>query len=141
MRWRRALQMGSCFYLGLGSIQPSQLYISRVKLVRVQRTWRPPRLETLAPIPVVLLDGIVTSTDGHTRALAAYREGVSGVPVYWDEDALDLEAYRICVGWCREAGIHTLRDLEGRLLAETDYQTLWLGRCQEMQATLASTRE
>ena len=76
MRWRRALQMGSCFYLGLGSIQPSQLYISRVKLVRVQRTWGPPRLETLAPIPVVLLDGIVTSTDGHTRALAAYRESI-----------------------------------------------------------------
>jgi hypothetical protein len=128
--------VGRVFSLPLTEIQPSQLYISTAKLARIAAWWQPPRAATLPPIPVKLLDGIVTFTDGHTRALAAYRRGFRSLPVYWDPDDLDWEAYRICVVWCRAAAIRTVMDLNDRLLAPDLYDVLWLDRCRSMQAGL-----
>lgn len=128
-------------YLPLSALQPSQLYISVAKLTAVEAQWRPPLLETLEPIPIKALDGRLVLTDGHTRAYAAFRHGFTEVPIVWDEDALDWDAYRICVAWCLEAGITTVMDLAGRLLAAEDYEVLWHERCRVMQATLAARRE
>ncbi|MCU0520188.1 MAG: ParB N-terminal domain-containing protein [Anaerolineae bacterium] len=128
------------FRLSLAQIQPSQLYINTAKLADVVAWWDPPQLGALPPIPVKALDGRIVATDGHTRAFAAYRNGFREVPVVWDEDDLDWEAYRICVDWCLAEGIHTVMDLEGRLLAPKDYDLLWLGRCAAMQDDLAARR-
>jgi len=129
------------FLLPLTEIQPSQLYISTAKLADVLRWWNPTRLETLPPIPVKALNGRIVATDGHTRALAAYRCGFDRVPVVWDEDNLDWEAYQICVDWCLAEGIRSAPDLEGRLLAPEDYDVLWLGRCAAMQDALEVRRQ
>jgi hypothetical protein len=126
--------------LPLVQIQPSQLYISTRKLADVLEWWDPPRLETLPPIPVKVLDGRAVATDGHTRAFAAYRCGFDLAPIVWDEDNLDWEAYRVCVDWCLAARIRTVMDLEGRLLEPEDYDVLWLGRCAAMQEELAARR-
>lgn len=132
--------MSDLFLLPLTDIQPSQLYISTTKLADVLGWWNPPLLETLPPIPVKVLDGRTVATDGHTRAYAANRCGFDQVPVIWDEDDLDWEAYRICVDWCLEQGIRTVMDLEGRLLVPEEYDVLWLGRCAAMQEGLAARR-
>ena len=132
--------MADSFPLSLAEIQPSQLFISTAKLARLLATWGPPHIEALPPVPVKHLDGRIVATDGHTRAFAAYRRGFSEVPVYWDEDDLDWEAYRICVDWCLAEGIRTVTDLEGRLLAPEDYDVLWLGRCRAMHEMLALRR-
>jgi hypothetical protein len=79
-------------------------------------------------------------TDGHTRAFAAFLSGMQEIPTFWDEDELDWETYRICVRWCKEAGVRSVGDLVGRLLGPEDYQRLWRGRCQEMHAELAARR-
>jgi hypothetical protein len=130
--------------LPLTQIQPSQLYISAVKLARVNDWWQPPCLESLTPIPVVRLVGgnrdcvgDIVATDGHTRAFAAYRAGFTEVPVIWDTDDLDWRAYRICVDWCRAEGIRTVMDLAGRVVGPEDYQRLWLDRCRRMHDELA----
>lgn len=128
------------FLLRLSLMQPSQLYLSEAKLAHVMARWWPRRPGTLSPIPVRLLDGIIVSTDGHTRAFAAYRERFAEVPVYWDEDKLDWEAYRVCVAWCRAEGIRTIRDLEGRIVSPETYTTCWLERCRAMQEALAVRR-
>ena len=128
------------FRLPLTDIQPSQLYICTAKLADVLASWDPPHLGTLPPIPIKALNGRIVATDGHTRAFAAYCCGFSEVPVVWDEDDLDWEAYQICVDWCLAEGIRTAMDLEGRLLAPEDYDVLWLGRCAEMQDGLAARR-
>jgi len=73
--------------------------------------------------------------------LAAYRCGFDRVPVVWDEDDLDWEAYRICVDWCLAEGIRSALDLEGRLLVPEDYDVLWLGRCVAMQEALEVRRQ
>lgn len=132
--------MADPFLFSLFKIQPSQLYVSTAKLADVLAWWDPPRLETLPPIPVKALDDRIVATDGHTRALAAYRCGFREVPVVWDEDDLDWEAYRICVDWCLAAGIRSAVDLEGRLLSPEDYGVLWLGRCGAMQDALEARR-
>jgi hypothetical protein len=126
--------------LPLVQIQPSQLYISSAKLARVRSWWYPPSVDTLSPIPVVLLDGITVATDGHTRAFAARRAGLDALPVVWDTDKLDVDAYRICVDWCRTDGIRTVMDLEGRVIEPAAYEDLWLGRCRKMHEELERKR-
>ncbi|HOS79942.1 MAG TPA: ParB/Srx family N-terminal domain-containing protein [Anaerolineae bacterium] len=128
-------------YLPLKALQPSQLYISVAKLAAVAARWQPPSLETLEPIPIKALDGRLVLTDGHTRAYAALRHGFTEIPIVWDEEALDWDAYRICVAWCLEAGITTVMDLAERLLTAEDDEVLWHERCRVMQATLAVQRE
>ena len=128
------------FRLPLAQLQPSQLYISKTKLARVQSWWQPPTLETLEPLPVKRLNGRVILTDGHTRAFAAYRHGFTEVPVFWDEDELDWIAYQICVDWCLDEGIRTIADLENRVISPADYDVLWLNRCRVMQVKLAENR-
>ena len=122
----------------LEEIQPSQLFISAEKLARVEADFDP---ERLAPLPVKMLGGRVIFTDGHTRALAAFRRGIAEVAVYWDEDELDWEAYEICVGWCDEAGIETIADLKDRLVDHEDYERLWYERCQRMHKNLSLRRK
>lgn len=129
------------FFLPLAQLQPSQLYISRAKLARVLAWWQPPTLETLAPLPVKRLNHRVIFTDGHTRAFAAYRQGFAKVPVYWDEDDLDWEAYQICVDWCLDEGIRTVVDLENRVISPEDYEILWRDRCRAMQDALAQKND
>ena len=123
--------------LPLIKLQPSQLYISAAKLAIIESQWQPPLLETLEPIPIRALDGRIIYTDGHTRAFAAFRQGFADIPVVWDEDELDWEAYRICVTWCQDAGITTIMDLAKRILPHEDYETLWHERCRGMQEALA----
>ncbi|HOU12742.1 MAG TPA: hypothetical protein PKZ84_06470 [Anaerolineae bacterium] len=126
-------------FFPLTQLQPSQLYISEAKLAHVLAHW-PPRLEMLEPVPIKSLHGRVIYTDGHTRAFAAYRQGFTEIPVVWDEDELDWEAYQICVDWCLAEGIRTIADLAGRVITPEQYETLWHDRCRVMQETLAQTK-
>lgn len=132
--------MADVFLFSLAQLQPSQLYISRAKLARVLAWWQLPTLETLEPIPIKQLNNLVIFTDGHTRAFAAYRQGFTEVPVCWDEDELDWEAYQICVAWCLDVGIRTITDLENRVISPEDYEILWRDRCRAMQADLEHKR-
>ena len=56
----------------LSDIQPSQFYVSMEKLAQVEHWFRPDDLSNFEPVPVKRLDG-------HTRALAACRNGLDGV--------------------------------------------------------------
>lgn len=128
--------MMDVFLMKLNCIQPSQLWISAEKLSWVQAHFAPIEVDALPPIPVKQLDHEVIFTDGHTRAYAAYRTGLSEINVYWDEDDLDWEAYEICVAWCKEEGIHTIADLEGRVVSAEEYELLWYRRCNVMHQEL-----
>jgi hypothetical protein len=120
------------FLLPLAGLQPSQLYISEGKL-RLAREWFDPgSTDGFDPIPVKRLDGRIIMTDGHSRAVAAHLAGWDSVPVYWDEDELDMRAYAMDVEWCHEEGIHSPIDLAGRVVPHKEYERLWRKRCMEM---------
>lgn len=120
------------------SLQPSQLYVSRNKLLAVDAAYSAG--QPGEPLPVWEWNSLLVLTDGHTRALAAFLRGEDDLPVYGDTDELDWDAYRICVGWCREEGIRSVADLEGRVIAAERYEELWLGRCRRMHRRLAGMR-
>ena len=98
----------------------------------VREWFTPDDTENFDPIPVKRLDGRVLMTDGHTRAVAAYLAGWDSVPVYWDEDDLDMHAYEIDVNWCKDEGIISPIDLSKRIVPYKDYERLWKKRCMEM---------
>ena len=133
--------MTETFMMKLSKIQPSQLYISSKKLSAVMKTFDPNKPESLEPIPVKKLGDDIIFVDGHTRAFAAFLHNLSEVPVYWEEEELDWDAYEICVEWCRKEGIHTIGDLKNRVVPQRDYEILWYRRCEKMQQDLETKRK
>jgi hypothetical protein len=128
------------FRLRLDAIQPSQLYISAEKLAAIEAEWDASDPDALPPIPIKRLDGREVATDGHTRGVALLRAGYEETWAVWDEDDLDWEAYRICVDWCRDAGLRTMHDLVDRIVDPDAYQRLWLDRCRRMHERLEDSR-
>ena len=129
--------MTKTFMMKLSEIQPSQLYVNSEKLREVMKTFDSANPGLIEPIPIKRLGNEIVFVDGHTRAFAAFQRGLSRIPVYWEDEELDWDAYEICVRWCKEEGIHTIADLKDRVVSQKDYETLWYARCEEMQRDLA----
>jgi len=127
--------MQKIFELAIGKIQPSQLYISKEKMLAIQK-WLTSLEDDYQPIPVKWLNGKIIYTDGHTRAFVLFKLSVKKIKVYWDPDEMDWEAYQICVDWCMNEGINHISHLENRLLDREQYKRLWVDRCKKMQAQL-----
>ena len=134
------IEMAKSFLMKLDGIQPSQLYISTDKLTEIMKTFSPSNRRQLEPIPIKKLAGDTIFVDGHTRAFAAFLHGLSEIPVYWEYEELDWEAYEICVKWCKDEGIRTIADLRNRVVSNEDYDVLWLDRCAKMQTELKARR-
>jgi len=132
--------MTKTFLTKLDEIQPSQLYISSDKLSKVMKDF-PSKPASVEPIPIKKLRDQIIFVDGHTRAFAAFQCGFSKVPVYWEYEELDWEAYEICVEWCKEEGIHTIADLKNRVIPHQEYEKLWYERCAKMQKELEAKRK
>ena len=114
----------------------SQLYVSRAKLQSVQSWLTPATLQSCQPLPVHDFgDGVLTLTDGHTRALALLLLG-QPCPICYDTEeavtgSVGQAAYRMAIDWCRAAGICTVPDLRARVVEEDEYKRLWLDRCKQ----------
>lgn len=119
--------------LTLADIQPSQFYISEEKLRRVLTWFDPADLRSFEPCPVYEFQGKAVFTDGHTRAFAAYRAGLTKIPLVWETEDLSWEQYAKCVEVCRLRGVESIADLEGRVLPPEVYAVRWLGWCGDMQ--------
>lgn len=132
--------MNKTFMMKLEKIQPSQLYISSEKLSEVMKTFDSANPKLIEPIPIKKLGNDIIFVDGHTRAFAAFLHGFSEVPVYWEDEELDWDAYEICVRWCKEDRIYTIADLKNRVVPQKDYEILWHSRCEEMQRGLSKRR-
>ena len=132
--------MTKTFMMKLNKIQPSQLYISSEKLSEVTKNSDPIKPDSIEPIPIKKLGNRTVFVDGHTRAFAAFLHNVPEIPVYWEDEELDWDAYEICVGWCEKEEIRTIADLKDRVVSQKDYETLWYKRCEEMQQDLAKRK-
>lgn len=126
--------------LTLKDIQPSQFWISEGKLDEIMKWFNPSDLSNFEPIPIKLLDGIPMMTDGHTRAVAAIRAGLTRVPLMWEPDEWDWDMYRACVKECRDRGVTSPYDLTGRVVSIEDYNVLWNDWCDGMQAQIEAAR-
>lgn len=124
----------------LSVLQPSQLYISADRLRNILKWFENEDLSTLLPLPVKILNNHMVLTDGHHRALAMHLFGLSQVVVEMDEDELDWEAYEVCVTWCLDEGISSVKHLENRIVNEADFHLLWDIRCDNLHTDLEKKR-
>lgn len=110
---------------------PSQLYVDAARLRGVLE-WFDFDAPEYEPIPVLDLDAELVLSDGHTRAVAAYLSGADTLEVVPDSDreTLDLDLYRDCVTWCREASVTRVADLVGRVVSRETFLEDWVARCQ-----------
>lgn len=132
--------MDSVFLMTLKDIQPSQLYISKKKLAKIQATLDPNDKESLEIIPVKKLRIDIVYSDGHTRAYVAHLLGWQEVRVEWETEDLDWEMYEVCVDWCKQAGISTIADLSSRVISHKDYEILWYERCNQLKIQMEEKR-
>jgi hypothetical protein len=133
-------QMAPTFRLRIDQIKPSQLYISSAKLADVMKVFENENENTLDPIPIKDLDGMLVATDGHTRLLAWFLSDYEEVDCEWEDLEMDWDEYRICLRWCREEGVQTVADLANRIISPEEYEVLWLDRCRIMQEDLEIKR-
>lgn len=122
-------------------VQPSQFYISQNKIEQIKMWFDFSNLFNFEPLPIKELNGKIIFTDGHTRAYVAYLAGLQCVPLCWDEDNLDWEAYQICVDACTERGVLSVADFSERILSAEDYAQLWNGWCDKMHNKLELHRK
>ena len=120
----------------LKDLQPSQFYISQVKLSNIQAWFRKDDLSNFEPLPVKVLDGIPILTDGHTRAVVAILAGLESVPLVYEEDELDWNLYRYCVEQCTQKGIHSPYDLVDRVISACEYEEKWINWCEQISSKL-----
>ena len=118
------------------TLQPSQLYVSAGKLEAMERLILAAGPDALPPVPVKELDGRLVLTDGHTRVVALFRGGHGPPRLEWEEEELDWNAYRICVGWCETEGIRSIGDLAPLVVSTREYEKLWLDRCRRLHEEL-----
>ncbi len=132
--------MQNVFKLGILDVQPSQLFISEVKLKKVSEWLNHKNIDNYEPIPIKKLNGQMFFTDGHTRAFALYKMGIEDIRCTWDEDELDWDAYQICVDWCTQEGITNISHLKQKVINSESYDLLWNNKCKKMHEKLKEER-
>ena len=131
----------SSFFIDITEVQPSQLYISKSKLEKINEWFDPKDLSLFEPIPVKKLNGNIIFVDGHTRACAAYKAGLKELLVYFEDEDLDWEAYERCVDECKKQGINNISNLCNRIVGDEEYQKLWYGWCDRLHKELEEKRK
>jgi len=132
--------MEEFFYMSLDDLFPSQLYLNEDKIQSVKAQIDPFILEKIPPISIKKFGSRVVFLDGHTRAFLAYCHGLTHVPVYWETEEYDWQAYDVCINWCIEEQIFHIKDLESRIVDNEAYSRLWIGRCEALQEGLERSR-
>ncbi|MGI0534158.1 hypothetical protein KFD70_17575 [Bacillus pfraonensis] len=124
------------FLLDLSEIQPSQLFLNEVKIIRLQQSFSALQTVTNSPLPVKQLDDKIIFTDGHTRAYMYWLANIKQIPVYWDEDPLHYELYKLCAEWCTAKHIFHIGHLHTRILSVSRYELAWIQKCMQAEKTI-----
>ncbi len=131
----------------VNSLGLSQLYISQEKYASVMEWFCPEDMDRFQPLSVHDFgNGVNTLTDGHTRALAAYKNGILKVPVVYDNDKIVTNPtgqmlYKADIEWCSRFGLKHIGQLERRIISKDLYARLWIERCNRSYNLITRTSE
>lgn len=123
----------------------SQIYLSSDKIAAVMEWFEPQRMDNFQPLPVRDFgNNAYTLTDGHTRAYVAYKNGISVLPVIYDNDDVVTNqvgqmVYKAAIDWCQRFKLSHIKHLENRILDKSAYQKLWIARCDKSHDLLTQT--
>lgn len=123
----------------------SQIYLNSDKIVSVSEWFDPHDMRNFRPLPVHDFgNNNYTLTDGHTRAYVAYKNGVSVLPVLYDNDDIvtgqvGQMLYKADIDWCKRFNLFHIKHLENRIVNNSIYQELWINRCDRSYNLLIKT--
>lgn len=88
---------------------------------------------------------IVPEEAEHSRAFISYQYKVK-IPVIYDTDEIvtsdeGQRLYKNDIVWCQRFNIQTVADLETRIVDSSEYQSLWIDRCDRAYNLLTQTNE
>lgn len=123
----------------------SQIYLSSNKITSVVEWFSPQCMDNFQPLSVHDFgNNAYTITDGHTRAYVAYKNGVSVLPVFYDNSDIITNQvgqmlYKADLDWCKRFKLTHIKQLENRILNKRAYQKLWIERCDRSYNLLTQT--
>ena len=123
----------------------SQIYLSSNKIASVTEWFDPQCMDNFQPLRVHDFgNNTYTITDGHSRAYVAYKNGVTVLPVLYDNDDIIVNPigqmqYKADLDWCRRFKLSHIKHLENRILNKSAYQKLWIERCDRSYNLLTQT--
>ena len=123
----------------------SQIYLSTNKIASVTEWFHPHCMDNFQPLRVHDFgNNKYTITDGHTRAYIAYKNGVTVLPVLYDNDDIIVNPigqmqYKADLDWCKRFKLSHIKHLENRILNKSAYQKLWIERCDRSYNLLTQT--
>lgn len=123
----------------------SQIYLNQNKITSIMEWFHPPCMDNFKPLSVHDFgNNAYTITDGHTRAYVAYQSGISYLPVQYDNNDLVVGEvgqilYKADIEWCQRFQLSHIKRLENRILDNSSYQKLWIGRCDRSYDLLMNT--
>lgn len=123
----------------------SQIYLNAGKIKAIEKWFDPADMSIFDPLPVRDFgDGRYTLTDGHSRAYVAYKNGLTEIPITYDNDDMvsgevGQKLYRADMEWCNRFHIGNISHLENRILTSEEYQRLWITRCNRSYHLLTQT--
>lgn len=133
--------------INIDALGLSQIYISREKYASVTEWFHPENMEAFQPVPVYDFgNGFYTLTDGHTRALVAYQNGVFAIPAIYDNDdivtgLIGQMLYKADIEWCARFGLNHIKQLGDRIIDKDLYKKLWIERCDRSYNLIMGTTE
>lgn len=123
----------------------SQIYLNEDKIKAIEKWFNPGNMDIFEPLTVHDYgNGKYTLTDGHSRAYVAYINGLTYIPIVYDNDEIvageiGQKLYRANIEWCNRFSIHNISHLKHRIISNEDYQRLWIERCDRSYNLLIQT--
>ncbi len=134
------------FKINTLSLGISQIYLNKRKVDEVNKWMDVSKMDRYPPLPVFDFgDGRFTLIDGHSRAYAAFKKGQKEILVIVDTDEIVTSEtgqllYRNDLIWCDRFHLKSIEDLENRIITDSQYQFLWVQRCDRMYNLVTHNR-
>lgn len=123
----------------------SQIYLNEDKIKAIEKWFNPDNMDIFEPLTVHDYgNGRYTLTDGHSRAYVAYKNGLTVIPIVYDNDEIvageiGQKLYWTDIEWCNRFSIYNISHLKHCIISNEDYQRLWVERCNRSYNLLVQT--
>ena len=125
----------------------SQIFLNEDKIKAVEEWFDLGNMHIFEPLTVRDFgNGKYTLTDGHSRAYVAYKNGITVIPIVYDNDEIvageiGQKLYKTDIEWCNRFFIFNISHLAKRIINNDDYQRLWIERCDRSYNLLTQMTE
>lgn len=125
----------------------SQIFLNEDKIKAVEEWFDLGNMHIFEPLTVRDFgNGKYTLTDGHSRAYVAYKNGITVIPIVYDNDEIvageiGQKLYKTYIEWCNRFFTFNISHLAKRIINNDDYQRLWIERCDRSYNLLTQMTE